>query len=123
VTIGDTPLPPIRKRHLRALWVWVGPIVVTALTSAYGYVRGYAKGLADAAERLARIEQAAKTEGTKRAALEQRVTVTEDDLNHAFAVNRDQDKKNADEDAAIERLGQRVTELARQKPIVVKPER
>jgi hypothetical protein len=77
VKIGSVSLPPIRKRHLRALWVWVAPVIATLLTSAFGYVRGYAKGLADAAERLAKIETRADALGVREAKVEARMADVE----------------------------------------------
>jgi hypothetical protein len=69
------------SRHtLRKLWVIVGPIVVTAATSVFGYLKGYAKGLEDAAERVAKLETAASIEAQSRAKLEFRVTNTENEL-------------------------------------------
>ncbi len=59
VTVGEVEVP-IKKRHLRALWVWVAPFVLTIATSAYGYVKayavGFAKGYQDAADRMAAVE-------------------------------------------------------------------
>ena len=93
----------LKTRILRHLWLWVGPFVLSGLAIPIGYVRGYVRGLNDALEKVARIEQGARTEATKRAALEARVETAEADINRAFMVNRDQDKRLADQARLIER--------------------
>jgi hypothetical protein len=57
--------------------VWVAPFAISVLGAAYGYVRGYAKGLADAAERLVRIETRAKQQGERIAGDEERLDSVE----------------------------------------------
>jgi hypothetical protein len=66
-----------RSRHLRNLWIWAGPVVVTIATSAYGYIKGYAKGLADAAERLVKIETRETELGKRVAVVEARTEAVE----------------------------------------------
>jgi len=77
---GSIHLPDgskVQKATLKHLWLWVGPVVVTIATSAFGYIRGYAKGLADAAERLAKIETRATELGKRVAIVEEREDAVE----------------------------------------------
>lgn len=56
VTIGDTEVP-VKKKHLRALWVWVAPVIISALGTSFGYVKGYAKGLLDGHDEIVRMRE------------------------------------------------------------------
>lgn len=105
VTIGDVDLPPIRKRHLRALWVWVAPVLISALGTAFGYVRGYAKGLADAAERLAAIEMRATQLGKRVAGDEVRLDAVEN------AEAAEETKNRAERATALRKLDGFATDL------------
>jgi len=67
----------LSKRLLRHAWLVVGPLVLSGLGAALGYVRGYAKGLSDAAERLAAIETRAKAIGSRVASAETRLDAVE----------------------------------------------
>ncbi len=77
VTTPDGSELLLKQRHLRRLWVWVGPLLLSALGTAFGYVRGYAKGLADAAERLTAIETRARGLGSRVASAEVRLDAVE----------------------------------------------
>jgi hypothetical protein len=105
VKIGGVELPPIRKRHLRTLWVWVGPVVVSLLGTAYGYVRGYAKGLADAAERLAAIEARGSQLGKRVASDEVRLEAVEN------AEAAEETRNRAERATALRKLDAFATDL------------
>lgn len=115
------------SRHtLRRLWVFVAPVVITLATSTYGYVRGYAKGLADAAERIAKLEGAVKSVATTVASAS---TETADELraihssvNRDGALYDDHDKRMLRVEKQIETLSGRIDSLSRTRAIVVKPE-
>lgn len=64
-----TEIPGIR-RGLSAFWRWVLPLLLGALTTIGGWLWGYAKGLAAAYERVAAIEQRAKTMSERVAKIE-----------------------------------------------------
>lgn len=64
-----TEIPGIRK-GLSVFWRWVAPLLLGAVTTVGGWLYGYAKGLAAAYERVAAIEQRAKTMSERMAAIE-----------------------------------------------------
>ncbi len=88
VSIPDGSEVLVKKRHLRQLWVWVGPLILSLLGTAFGYIRGYAQGLADAAERLTKIETRAKSIGERVAAIEERTDGVEKGLAAESRSNR-----------------------------------
>lgn len=47
----------LKKRHLRALWTWVAPLVVSALGFVGSAIRGYYLGLAMAHDEVVRIRE------------------------------------------------------------------
>jgi hypothetical protein len=57
VEIGDVKVE-FRSRHLRNLWIWVGPVVLSALGFVGGAIKGYVFGLASEHDEVVRIRTA-----------------------------------------------------------------
>jgi hypothetical protein len=57
VEIGDVKVE-FRSRHLRNLWIWAGPVVLSALGFVGGAVKGYLLGLALGHDEIVRVRTA-----------------------------------------------------------------
>lgn len=120
VQVGDVDVR-VRASGLRRFLPWIVPLVLSLAGTIGGAVMGYFRGLAAAGERVAAVEESVRIQGQKRAALEARVVAAEQDLDRAFLVQRDHDKRLPTLERDQARLAERVQALEQQKAIVVRP--
>jgi hypothetical protein len=61
----------LRKKALRTAWIWAGPVVLSALGTVGGYLKGYLWGLAAAHDDIVKIRSAQQRDHDKLTELEQ----------------------------------------------------
>jgi hypothetical protein len=57
VTTPDGTKVRLSTKLLRHAWMWVAPLIISALGTVYGYVRGYVKGLLDGHDEIVRMRE------------------------------------------------------------------
>lgn len=108
----DGSIVAVKKKHLERIWVWVAPLLISGAVSVYGYIKGYAMGLAAAAERVARLEGSvtAMTSAVASAGAATQVAIDglRSSVNRDGALYDDHDKRMLKLEKEVERLTNQV---------------
>lgn len=118
----------VNRKTLRLLWMWIGPIVITLVTSGYGYVKayalGFAKGYHDASSEMAelrgKVESLATTVSSSTAGVRQSFENLQQAVNHDGVLYNDHDARVTRAEKSIENITIRLDALSKQKSLIVK---